>query len=587
VTVNPLELDFYDLVVGRPSYGLTVTLTNTASSAVKVMGVQFGLPDYSETDTCQNPIPAGGTCVITVVATPQNVGDRSTAMTVTFDNALSQIVKVNNTQVLYPVGTNPTALDFSNTTPVGSDSNPLSLGLANNLQTTPAGYSLSLTGDFFVSTNNCANPIPIYTGCSIQVTFHPQKAGPQQGSLVVSFPGLALQETVTLTGDTSSPGITVSPATLNFGALEVELVSAPKQITLTNSQSLAVTVPAPTLSGAGASQFQVTDTCSTIQPGASCYASVVFAPTQNGSQSATLTFQNGGTPAAAIPVALSGQGDPSPGFSTHNATSSSFGSVPVGTSSTPNLLTVWNDGPVAAPMPAFTVTGTNAGEFVATAGAECAMVPAYGGTCTISVVFRPTAAGNQAATLSFASGATIPATIQIAFAGFGLDFTVSVSGSATQTITSGQSASYTVLLQANESYSPTLAIACQASGSSYGPCTASPATLTLSSGQSSTTVTISKSVSARTHRELFPGWSIALGALIAPVGFLFTRRSRRTGVAAFALLVFSLLSFVSCGGGSGSSSSPQPQTYTYTVTATNPANNVSHTTTLILVANPQ
>ena len=586
VTVNPLELDFQYMVVGNPSYAQSVTLTNTSSSAVAVTGIQFGLPDYSETDTCQNPMPPAGTCVISVVTTPQNVGDRSSTMTITFDKALTQQLQVKNTQVGYPVGTNPTALDFGDVTAISTDSNPLSIGLTNNLQNIPASYSLSISGDFRVSTNNCDNPIPIYRGCSILLVFHPQKAGPQQGSLVLSFPGTSLQETVTLTGNTSSPGISISPNTLNFGLVDAKLTSAPQQLTLTNSQSFAVTVPAPILSGAGASQFLVTDNCSTIQPGTSCQASVVFAPTLNGNQAATLTFQNGGTPVTEIPVALAGLGNPVPGFSNHNIVPS-FGSVPRGTSSAPVALNIWNDGPVAAPMPAFTVTGTNASEYVATAWPNCAMV-APNGVCTISIVFSPAGGETRSATLSFDSGATIPTTVVVALNGYGLDFTVTTSGASTQTISSGQSASYSVLMQTNETYSPTLTISCQAVGASYGPCTANPATVTVSNNQAVTAITISRAATSRLRRNIFPGWQIALGMLIAPLGVLLRRRSSRKAATALALLTFSLLGFVSCGGGgSGSSSSPQVQTYTYTVTATNPANNVSHSTTLTLVTSSQ
>lgn len=587
VTVDPLELSFYNSALGAPSYGQSVTLTNTSTTPISLTGIQFGLANYSETDTCQTAIPPSGTCVITASITPQNIGDRSTTMTVSFDKAQSQVIPVN-AQAEFPITASPTTVDFGGVTPVGSDSNSMSVRLVNNVPAS-VSYVLSITGDFAVK-NNCPNPITYHLGCPTTVVFHPQHPGPQEASLTLSFPGLTQQEIVTLKGDTSSPGITISPSALAFGSIEAELTSQLQQLTLANPQSFPVTIPAPTLSGAGASEFLVSDNCGTILPGASCRVAVAFAPTSAGGQNATLTFQNGGSPVTEIPVSLVGIGTGAPGFSFQGA-SPSFGYVDVGLSSTTTqTITVANRGPLAAPLPILTMSGANSSEFAVTSGSSCTMVAANGGTCTLTVVFSPHGAGSRSAVLSFDSGATIPSTITLPLIGWGGDFALTMSPAYNSTISPGQSASFTLLVHPDGPHTGTASISCSASGASYGPCTMSPSIVDLGGGGGYVTITIAKSKSAKIQKDkTSSAWMITLCFLLAPCGIVLVRSPERRHVAIIALAL-SLISTVSCGGGGGNPSpipSPKQQTYTYLVTVTGSSNNASHSATLTLVVNPQ
>jgi hypothetical protein len=187
VAVSPLQLAFYNVIIGHQSYPQYLTLTNTASTPVTVTGIHFGLSDYSETDTCQSAMDPGGTCSITVTGAPTVLGDRSSTMTITFDNAITQVVFIAMTPE-YPIGINVFAPTFS-PTPIHTTAVPVYLGLSN-YDTRNLSYSISVSGDFSLQ-NYCANPLPVFTGCgNLQVYFSPDSPGIKQGTITLSVPGL-------------------------------------------------------------------------------------------------------------------------------------------------------------------------------------------------------------------------------------------------------------------------------------------------------------------------------------------------------------------------------------------------------------
>src|SRR6185369_13210584 len=132
---------------------------------------------------------------------------------------------------------------------------------------------------------------------------------------------------------------------------------------------------------------------------------VAFAPTKAGHLTATLTFQNGGTPPTPIPVTLGGEAYPAPGFSVIEQ-NYYFGPLNLGAVSANYNLIVRNYAPIAMALPPLTLGGTNSADFSAVPDSGCSMVPANGGTCSIAIVFSPKATGSRYATLSFESRAT-------------------------------------------------------------------------------------------------------------------------------------------------------------------------------------
>jgi hypothetical protein len=278
VQVSPLELGSPAIPVGS-SFPITLTLTNTSTTAATITGVNLSLPDFTEKDGCQGQVPASGTCVMTVTFTPSKVGLQNGQMTITFGGGVTaQVLPVTGSGVT-PLTVDETSLDFGATTVVGSTSALQFVELGNGGGTI-IPYSISVSGDF-IADNTCPVPFAKFLGCPVNVTFQPKKVGPQTGQLVIGYPGLNAQNVVTLTG-TALPQFTVgagsgsslsatvksgSTATYSLvlkgapgftGQVQVTCAGAPKFATCT-AQPASVTIPA---SGSATVTITVTTTAS-------------------------------------------------------------------------------------------------------------------------------------------------------------------------------------------------------------------------------------------------------------------------------------------------------------------------------------
>ena len=85
--------------------------------------------------------------------------------------------------------------------------------------------------------------------------------------------------------------------------------------------------------------------------------------------------------------------------------SEDFGSVTVGQSSNSRLVTLTNTGGQGLSLTSISVAGTNPSDFVATRNCSLPSVLAPNATCTISIVFSPTAVGARQASLAAADNA--------------------------------------------------------------------------------------------------------------------------------------------------------------------------------------
>ncbi len=237
-----------------------------------------------------------------------------------------------------------------------------------------------------------------------------------------------------------------TPASIDFGNVDVFSASLDMTVTLTNVSPDSVTGFTPTLTGADASQFQVSGgTCiaGTIGLDGSCTVTVQFAPTIDGAKSAVLSIAHSGlnSPAA---VALFGQGTsvPLPAV-TLSPTSVSFASQNVGSLSAPVSVTVQNTGTADLHMASVILIGANPGDFQLTNGCDLlTVVP--GGTCTLQVSFAPTVGGARSAQIQLVDDApTSPQLVNLSGAGVSaslslsptsLSFSAGLGGSSTKSI---------------------------------------------------------------------------------------------------------------------------------------------------------
>lgn len=204
--------------------------------------------------------------------------------------------------------------------------------------------------------------------------------------------------TVTYTAPSSTGAAAFSPPSLNTGSVLVGATSGVKTVTLSNIGTGDLTVSGVTASG----NFSETDTCSglTLAPSATCEISVTFTPTVTGMIPGALTVSDNALNSPQI-VALSGNGLGSVSLA---PSSLSFGTVAVGTTSTPGTVTLTNNTKGSL----FYTFSSSANYIAVGSGTQpCTGTLAGKAKCTLSVAFSPTA--NDAANGSLAvSSASFP-----------------------------------------------------------------------------------------------------------------------------------------------------------------------------------
>ncbi|HET7015096.1 MAG TPA: choice-of-anchor D domain-containing protein [Streptosporangiaceae bacterium] len=202
-------------------------------------------------------------------------------------------------------------------------------------------------------------------------------------------------------------GVTVSPSALNFGSAATGSTSAPQTVTVSNPTNSAAAVSSISTTG----DFTQSNNCgSSIAANGSCTVSVTFAPTATGNRTGNLTVNAGGITNT---VSLTGTGV-APGPILNAAPASlTFGGTVVGSTAAAQVVTVTNSGTSSATVSNVAVTG----DFSQTN--NCGTI-AVGGSCAVTVSFKPTAAGTRTGTVTVTSNANnSPTTVALSGNGIG------------------------------------------------------------------------------------------------------------------------------------------------------------------------
>jgi hypothetical protein len=282
---------------------------------------------------------------------------------------------------------------------------------ANSSGAAVAISAVAITPPFILASNACgASALAADSDCQLTVEFVPTQPGAAAGTL--TFTDGAGTQTVQLSGTGAAmPTDSLSPMSVSFSATAVGQLSAAQPVVLTNSGDLALTSIAVAVSG----PFQTSNNCGTQLAGLSaCTISVVFAPTAIASQTGVLTVSDA---LRVQTVQLSGIGV-QPATLSVSPGSLTFAVQSVGTASTPQIVTITNNGGVAAANVGFQISGAAAASF-AVGTTTCAATLANSGSCTVQVIFTPVAAGGSVATLtvSSATGGVKPVTVALNGAG--------------------------------------------------------------------------------------------------------------------------------------------------------------------------
>jgi hypothetical protein len=312
------SLTFANTMVGNVSAPQTVTLDNTGTATLNILGVQT-TPDYTVSSNCAS-IVAGASCTLTVTFTPQSTtqqgsgsGQRVSAIEIS-SNATTSLEFISLVGVSSPsplvlgastlnfgtvlVGANSMqTLQFSNT-----GTNAITFGVVSASTTLSAA-----AGDYSVALGSCPQPgltLAAGTSCMVQAAFAPTQSGTITGTLSIASSASMLPLVVALTGVGEQSHMQILPASLSFGSIAVN-APASLSLTLSNNGTAPITGIALAITG----DYAVTVPCavSTLASGGSCGVTVTFTPSTTGARNGTLTVTSSdATSPDAVPMTGSG-----------------------------------------------------------------------------------------------------------------------------------------------------------------------------------------------------------------------------------------------------------------------------------------
>ena len=310
-------------------------------------------------------------------------------------------------------------VSFSNAVPATSLSSEVQTVSLTNTGKLAFPLSLTLTGDFTEITD-CPASLPGGSSCLVLFHFAPTQPGERGGLLAVSADA-ALPAYVTLSG-TGTAILSTSGGVVDFGSVAVGTpltqwtkISQPFPHLTATSASAAFSLLLVEDTGFGhgsppASAFSSTAAGSCFN----CYLGLQFLPEIAGAQAGSVLLSSD-VLANPQTLTLTGTAVAVNGL-VLTPTTAGFGTVPVGSTSSPVLLMLTNasaaDLTIATPV----ITGQFAVSNISSGADPCSGTLVRNATCLLPVQFQPSAEGAQSGTLTLPTSA---GSMTAALTGFG------------------------------------------------------------------------------------------------------------------------------------------------------------------------
>jgi Abnormal spindle-like microcephaly-assoc'd, ASPM-SPD-2-Hydin/PQQ-like domain len=255
--------------------------------------------------------------------------------------------------------------------------------------------SISTSGAPFTVAGASTPALPASLGTggtiTVPVTFAPTMPGAVTGTLSFSITEAGVAQTLgaALNGNAIKPGLTPTPATLDFGQVPV---GATKSLTvsLTNTGPTDETISSSTAPSAPYTATGMPAAGSVLAPGQSVSVSITYAPTAAGDNPAALTVTSTSNVERTVSVPLAGTGVVGVAQLEISPSSLDFGTVPVGESVT-KTLTVSNSGNLNVTV---TKAAPPALPYVVNTPLPEGLVLTPEDVLQVQVTFAPTAAGS-------------------------------------------------------------------------------------------------------------------------------------------------------------------------------------------------
>jgi uncharacterized protein (TIGR03382 family) len=412
--VNPASLSFAATTIGQSASPLATTLSNTGNATLTVgtlslAGAAAG--DYTISGgTCANgtTLAASASCTVQIGFKPTAAGTRGASLVIAHNaTGGSSTVSLSGTGNAAPQATvalSANAIDFGAL--VASTPSPARSITVNNTGNAALTFSSITVGGanagVFTLGGTCstATPVPAGGSCTVTVSANASGSGTFSGNLALASNASNGAVSVALSGTVAAPAPAVgaSPSAVAFGTQTIGSPAATQTVTLTNTGNVALTLNGIAVSGAGSVTIAGKTCGTTLAVGANCTVTLAFAPTAAGTAAATLAVTSNAAP---LQVAISGTGTTAPAAkpALSEAGPVAFADTQVGKTAAAHTITLSNGGTAALKIASLVLDGAQASDFVL--GGTCAanVTVAASASCTIDASFKPTAAGQRAATL--------------------------------------------------------------------------------------------------------------------------------------------------------------------------------------------
>ena len=406
VLLSNVSIHFGNQQVDLRSNPIVETITNNQSITLNITGIS-ATGDFTQTNTCQQPLAAHTSCTISVFFTPSTTGTRTGTLTITDDaNNSPQSVALAGIGASSALTVAPSSLAFGNqvvnTTSAGQKITVTNAGFVN-----VTINSVQASGGF-TETDTCAgNILTPGQNCTVTTSFSPVVTGSYSGTVTVNDTAIGAPHVVTTTGSSQLP-VSLS-ANLNFAAVNVGSSSVPQNMTLTNNQTSTLNFTWSTSGDYSAVGNGITPCNGTLAAKAKCTFGVTFKPTTNGLIKGALTISYGGAGSPASGgMTGTGQNGPTAPL-TFTPANLSFGNVVLRATSS-KTVTIKNTGTTTINISS--VTGS--GPYVVTPSGTtpCGGALNAGKTCTVTASFTPLVTGSIIGGVTVVDDASVSTQVQ-------------------------------------------------------------------------------------------------------------------------------------------------------------------------------
>ena len=385
LAISPVFKDFGTILLVCGSAPTTFTVTNIGDAATTVLsdsttGTNAGAFAITQDDCNGISLAPNESCTLAVAVAPSGVGFEFATLKVSAGSIETAAALSVSRNATVPLGVSPSTHAFLGV-PLGSSAS--ASFTVTNQTWCPTSGPISVTGPvganpgMFSLTNDTCSGLTLAGGesCTFGAVFAPTASGPQSASIEIeASPGGLLQ--VGMLG--SAPGLTIGPATTDFGTVAAGMTSYLQQtISVFNGGPATDTL---SVSATGdAAMFALIDMCTgALAAGAGCTLLVTFAPTAPGTFDAQyiVTGSSGGM----VSVAVHGVGGPPANFAIEPRHKDYESCEHV-----PRPFIVTNVGPTTKGPIAATIVGTDSGSFAIGQDACSGTSLAPNASCTVYV----------------------------------------------------------------------------------------------------------------------------------------------------------------------------------------------------------